>query len=183
MLSDADIRRAILSGSLLIDPCDERRLQPASYDVSLHPTVLVLQTLGEPLDPKVDTAGEWHRIEIPDTGYDLMPGDFALGSTVEVFGMGNYFVGKVEGKSSLGRLGLEVHATAGFVDPGFHGQITLELSCVHARGIRLYPNMPIGQVAIDYIPAVERPYAGKYTNQFGPTASRYHENWDGQAWK
>ena len=101
---------------------------------------------------------------------------------METIAVGTQLMGQLEGKSSLGRLGVVVHSTAGYLDPGFNGQVTLELSCAHSRGIVLYPGMPIAQIAFDECPAVDKPYCGKYVGQSGPTPSRYHENWSGKAW-
>lgn len=183
MLSDHQIRQAVHWGNLRISGFTPDHLQPSSYDVHLHEKLLVLRSGTEPIDVKVDTADQWDAVTIGDGGYVLRPGEFALGSTFQRFEIGSRMVGTVEGKSSLGRLGLLVHATAGFIDPGFTGQITLELSCVQARGIKLYPGMPIAQIAFDDCRGVEQLYRGKYVDQHGPTASRYHLNWVGDGWK
>ena len=158
------------------------QLQPASYDVRLGEELLVLRP-GGPLDPKVDTTDQWERVLIGEDGVVLEHGMFALGTTQERVEMGEHLTGQVEGKSSLGRLGLLVHITAGYLDPGFVGQVTLELACVHPRGVRLYPGMPIAQIGFDDCITVSKPYSGKYRQQSGPTASRYHENWTGRDWR
>lgn len=181
MLSDTQILDAIRWRGLVISGFNTDCLQPASYDVHLHPQLLVLRD-GAALDPKVDTAGEWSGVEIPDAGLVLGPRQFALGSTLERLNLGSQLMGQLEGKSSLGRLGLFVHSTAGYLDPGFAGQVTLELGCAQSRGIVLYPGMPIGQVAFMRCAAVGKPYQGKYTHQHGPTPSRFHLNWDGMQW-
>lgn len=185
MLSDSQIRDAILWRGLEISGFDPKFLQPASYDVHLHSKLLTLKVNGHPLDPKRDTTGEWETVELKDNEpMTLMPGAFVLASTLERISLGPRLMGQLEGKSSLGRLGLMVHSTAGYLDPGFSGQITLELSCIQPRGIKLYPGMPIGQVAFMSCVAVHGLYAGKYVGQRGPTPSRYHENWNegGNEW-
>lgn len=114
----------------------------------------------------------------------IRPGEFILASTSDIIIMPFDLVGRVEGKSSLGRIGLMVHSTAGYIDPGFSGQITLELSNVGRHPIYLYENMPIAQISFMKVSGkVERPYASKglnskYQNQFGPTESRYGKNYD-----
>src|SRR4051812_22814976 len=127
MFSDTQIKDALRWKGLSISGFDERFLQSASYDVHLHHTLLVLRGWGAPLDPKMDTAGQFDTVEMDDTGYTLQPGMFALASTLERLDLGLQLMAQVEGKSSLGRLGLLVHSTAGYIDPGFIGQITLEL--------------------------------------------------------
>lgn len=182
MLSDSEIQHALRWRGLEIQPFNEGRLQAASVDLTLHESLQILRDgiarEDEPLDPRKDCSEEFFEWTIGPEGFELKPGWFALGSTEEVIRMGNTLVGKLEGKSSLGRLGLAVHSTAGFLDPGFHGQVTLEISSMHSRGIRLYAGMPIGQVAFDDVRNVARPYGGKYVGQRGPTLSRYHQNWD-----
>lgn len=183
MLSDHRIRNAVRWGDLKISGYSADHLQPSSYDVHLHEKLLILRDGTDPIDVKVDSADQWESVTIGEEGYVLNPGVFALGSTFQRFEIGSRIVGTVEGKSSLGRLGLLVHATAGFIDPGFRGQVTLELSCVQHRGIRLYAGMPVAQVAFDDCRGVEQLYRGKYLDQHGPVASRYHLNWLGDGWK
>lgn len=180
MLSDAQIKDAVRWKGLSISGFDERFLQPASYDVHLHPDLLVLRR-GGPLDPKVDSTREFARFGMDDDGFVVESGMFVLASTSERFELGSQLMGQLEGKSSLGRLGLVVHSTAGYIDPGFSGQITLELSCSHDRGVRVYPGMPVGQIAFMRVSSVDKLYCGKYVMQHGPTVSRYHQNWDEEA--
>jgi dCTP deaminase len=183
MLSDYAITEALTSGALTIDPLVPHRIQPSSIDVTLDRHFLQLRD-GGPLDTRRDTTAEFEPFTLdPDEGILLSPGTFLLGTTVERFVFPKTLVGRVEGKSSLGRLGLLAHSTAGFVDPEFCGQITLELSVCHGRSLILYPGMPIAQVAFLPCPGVEYGYRGKYTQQTGPTASRYHQNWDGERWR
>jgi dCTP deaminase len=183
MLSDSQIGHATRWQGLHISAFNPEQLQPSSYDIRLHPQLLVLKAGDEPLDPRQDTTDQWTEVYIDQReGFLLRQGDFALGSTLERFEMGPQLTGQLEGKSSLGRLGLSVHSTAGYLDPGFTGQVTLELSCVHPRGVILYPGMRIGQVAFDTCVDVKQLYEGKYQHQVGPTSSRYHENWTGERW-
>lgn len=177
VLSDTQTQHALRWRGLHIGGYNTAQQEPSSYDVRLHPKLLVLRD-GTPLDPRQDTTGEWDEVAIdPDYGYILRPGQFVLGSTLEYFAMGDQLVGTLHGKSSLGRLGLLVHVTAGYIDTGFCGQITLEMQCIQRRGIVLYPGMRIGQVSFDDCVAVKDTYAGKYVGQEGPTASQYHLNW------
>jgi dCTP deaminase len=177
MLTDSRIQQAVHWGDLEISGFNDSQLQPASYDIRLHDEALQLRP-GLPLDPRENAEPEFERVLIPESGAVLRGRGFLLCSTAERVRVGPGFVGQVEGKSSLGRLGLMVHATAGYIDPGFDGQITLELSCVHDRGVKIYPGMRIGQLAFRYCGSGDRLYEGKYQGQEGPTASRYHQNWD-----
>jgi len=186
LLNRDEILRQIIEGDLVVSPPDdvERRLQPASLDVCLGDTFAVYRRdRGSCIDPKVDSA---HLLEYKTvTGNDafvIHPGEFVLATTREYFELPNDLVARVEGKSSLGRLGLLVHSTAGFVDPLFAGEITLELACVNSLPIRLYPGMPIAQLAFQRTRTVREGYKGKYVGQRGPTASRYYQNWDGAGW-
>lgn len=184
MFSDRQMLAAYQACRFTVVPAPTpAEIQPASLDVRLAPEILALDTDGSPLDPKVDTAPRFKEAVLPEEGLVLYSGQLWLGSTVEYFALGEDVVAQLEGKSSLGRLGLQVHSTAGFIDPGFSGQVTLELSCVHHLGVILYPNMKIGQVAFTGVEPVLRGYAGKYRGQTGPTASRYFQNWTGQGWK
>jgi dCTP deaminase len=178
MLTDRRIQQAISWGQLEISGFNPAQLQPASYDVRLHPDLLVLKTGSTALDAKLDVAAQFTRVTIPTTGYTLKAGTFVLGSTAETLKIGPEYLAQVEGKSSLGRLGLIIHSTAGYIDPGFHGQITLEMTCMHSRGIILYPGMRIGQVAFRYSGGADRVYSGLYQGQTGPTVSGYHTNWN-----
>lgn len=178
MLTDSRIQQALHWGELAISDFDEAQLQPASYDVRLGSELLVMRDgSGDALDTKSDVAREFVAFQICDEGFVVAAGDFVLATTSERIRVGPQFIAQVEGKSSLGRLGLMVHSTAGYIDPGFEGQITLELSCVHDRGVVIYPGMRIGQLAFRYCGEGDRVYEGKYAGQTGPTASRYHQNW------
>jgi dCTP deaminase len=163
ILSDRSIREAIAAKRIIIEPLDESCLQPSSIDVKLSNLFRVFRN---------HTAGV----------IMLHPGEFVLGSTLERVGLADDLVARVEGKSSLGRLGLLIHSTAGFIDAGFDGHITLELSNVANLPITLYPNMKIGQVSfMTMTTAADNPYGkgakgSKYQGQRGPTPSRYFEN-------
>ncbi len=190
ILSDASIRDQIAAGRIVIDPYDPDLVQPSSVDVRISHLFRVFRnhTAGI-IDVKVDQTKLTELIEMPvgddgngDTPFMLHPGEFVLGSTLERVAMPDDLVGRVEGKSSLGRLGLLIHSTAGFIDAGFDGHITLELANVSSLPITLYPGMKIGQVSfMQMTSAAAAPYGSgahgsKYQGQRGPTPSRYFEN-------
>jgi len=160
-------------------------IQPASVDVRLAHRFRVFDNFGDAcIDPMDKTQQLTREIVVPEgETFLLHPGDFVLGSTVEVVRLGPRIVGRIEGKSSLGRLGLLIHSTAGFVDPGFEGQLTLELANVSRLPIRLYPGMYIGQISFDRMerPAL-KPYGhpdrnSKYQRQGAAAASRFADNY------
>lgn len=185
MLNNFEIAQRMDDYSLILEPFDRDRLQPASADVTLGDTFAVFRRdRAIIIDPKQDSA-ELLDYRTVEEGEDFVihPGEFVLAHTHERLAMPNDLVARVEGKSSLGRLGLLVHSTAGFIDPGFDGQITLELACVNSIGIKLYPGMPIGQLSFERTRTVQHAYSGKYVGQSGPTPSRYHLNWDAAAQK
>ncbi len=181
VLSDRDIRAAIAAGRIGIDPFDESCVQPASVDIRLDSLFRVFRSsrhayidLARPLDDITEL------VEVgPDECFILHPGEFVLGSTRERIRLADDLVSRVEGKSSLGRLGLLIHSTAGFVDPGWDGHITLELSNVNTIPITLYPRMRVGQLSFFPLSSpAERPYGSSelgssYQGQTGPTPSRY----------
>ena len=184
ILSDRTIRRLLANGDLVIDPVEEGQVQPASVDVRLADEFLVVRNhTCEVIDPYDKPSDLMEKVTV-DEGrpFILHPGEFVLGSTLEVVGLPDDLVARVEGKSSLGRLGLLIHATAGFVDPLFKGQVTLELSNVATLPIKLWPGMRIGQFSFHKIDEpVERGYGhpdlgSKYMNQVGPVASEYQRN-------
>ena len=185
ILSDGSIRRALADGRLIIDPLEDAQIQPASVDVRLGPDFLVFRNHSvEVIDPFDRPEDLNDQIHVPNgAAFVLHPGEFVLGTTVEAIGLPDDLVARVEGKSSLGRLGLLIHATAGFVDPGWpKGQITLELSNVATLPIKLWPGMRIGQLSFHTLDAAaERPYGhadlnSKYVGQTGPVASQYARN-------
>jgi dCTP deaminase len=184
ILSDRSIREALAAGRIVVDPLDPELVQPSSIDVRLDRFFRVFRnhTAGV-IDVKQDTRGMTELVEITDDGvFMLHPGEFVLGSTRERVALPDDLVGRVEGKSSLGRLGLLIHSTAGFIDAGFDGHVTLELANVASLPITLYPGMKIGQISfMTMTTAAEQPYGkgaagSKYQGQQGPTPSRYFEN-------
>ncbi|MDQ1246075.1 MAG: dCTP deaminase [Actinomycetota bacterium] len=185
ILSDGTIRRLLAEGSLIIEPLEPDQVQPASVDVRLGDTFLVFRNhTAEVIDPFQRPSDLMQDVSVASgQAFVLHPGEFVLGTTLEVIGLPNDLVARVEGKSSLGRLGLLIHATAGFVDPGWaRGQITLELSNVATLPIKLWPGMKIGQLSFHRLDApAERPYGhpelnSKYVGQVGPVASEYQRN-------
>lgn len=181
ILSDRDIRERLKRGDLSIEPLEdpELQIQPASIDLRLHHSFVVLRASRLPcLDPRDIPADATERIDVTGgEAFVLHPGDFVLGSTVERVRIPADLVARVEGRSSLGRLAIVVHATAGFIDPGFEGQITLELSNLGRTAVKLYPGMRVSQIVLHEMKsAAERPYGAargsKYQGQSGPVASR-----------
>jgi dCTP deaminase len=182
VLSDRDIRKAIETKHLVIDPWDERYLQPASVDLRLGREFRVFRNYRLPnIDPKQEMA---HLTELDSADevnpFILHPGEFVLAVTMERVEIPPDLVGRLDGKSSLGRLGLIVHSTAGFVDPGFKGRLTLELTNLTNLPIQLYPGMPVSQISFSELSSpAEKPYGkggSKYQEQNGPEASRYYLN-------
>ena len=180
VLSDRSIREVLTSGRLVIEPIAEDALQPASVDIRLDREFRVFRNHRESyIDVRepVESLTELETVE-DDQPFVLHPGEFVLGSTLERVTLPDDLVARVEGKSSLGRLGLLVHATAGYVDPGWDGHLTMELSNVANLPIRLYYGMKIGQLSfLRLTTAAEHPYGSeglrsKYQGQTGPTASR-----------
>jgi dCTP deaminase len=184
ILSDGTIRHLLAEGKLVIDPIEEGQIQPASVDVRLGDEFLVFRNhTCEVIDPYEKPSDLTELVEVgADSAFVLHPGEFVLGTTLETVSLPDDLVARVEGKSSLGRLGLLIHATAGFVDPMFSGRVTLELSNVATLPIKLWPGMRIGQFSFHKIDKpVERGYGhpdlgSKYMNQSGPMASQYQEN-------
>ena len=183
ILSDADLKRRLAAGDLVVEPLDdpELQIQPASIDLRLGTQfVLYRQPLVPFLDSRDAESVERHveRIEVPPgEGFVLQPGAFALGTTHERVRVPADLVARVEGRSSIGRLAVGVHATAGVIDPGFEGQITLELSNLGRCAVKLYPLMRISQIVFHEMKSpAERPYGSargsKYQGQSGPVASR-----------
>ena len=184
ILSDVDLRKAIAAGRIGVDPFDDSAIQPSSIDVRVDSLFRVFRnhTAGV-IDVKRDMSGLAELVEIPADGvFMLHPGEFVLGSTLERVSVPDDLVARIDGKSSLGRLGLLIHSTAGFVDPGWEGNITLELANVASLPITIYPAMRIGQLSFMQMTSpAERPYGrgargSKYHGQRGPTPSRYFEN-------
>ncbi len=184
IFSDRSIREAIAEGRIAIDPYEPAFVQPSSVDLRVDRGFRVFQNHRHPaIDPRAPQDDLTKLIEVDGTEpFMLHPGEFVLGSTLETVSLGVDVVARLEGKSSLGRLGLLIHSTAGFIDPGFEGAITLELSNVATLPIAIYPGMKIGQVSFyQMTTAADRPYGSpelgsKYQGQSGPTASRSHRD-------
>jgi len=184
LLSDKDIKAEIVSGRVGIEPYDEKMVQPSSIDVRLDRFFRVFENHKYPhIDPATEQPELTREVEA-DNGepFVLHPGEFVLGSTFEVVTLPTDVAARLEGKSSLGRLGLLTHSTAGFIDPGFSGHVTLELANVATLPILLWPGMKIGQVCFFRMTSeAEHPYGSsvygsRYQGQRGPTPSRSHAN-------
>lgn len=184
LLSDGDLRKEFESGRLGLDPFDEVMIQPSSVDIRLDRFFRVFNnTRYTHIDPRQQQDDLTSMVETPDDEpFVLHPGEFVLGSTFEAVNLPDDLAGRLEGKSSLGRLGLLTHSTAGFIDPGFEGHITLELSNVANLPITLWPGMKIGQLCLFRLSsAAEYPYGSskagsRYQGQRGPTPSRAYLN-------
>lgn len=178
LLSDVDIREVIMRGELVAEDVDDASIQPASIDLHLSPYFQVFDDDDYVIDPKQDQRHLAELVKVVDH-FLMMPGQFVLGSTIERFGFNDSLAGRLEGKSSLGRLGLIVHTTAGFFDPGFIGYPTIELVNLRAQPLMLYPGMPVAQMSIFRLDSPsENPYSGKYGNQSQvPALSKYFLNY------
>jgi len=186
VLSDRTIRRLLDEGRIGIDPYDSALMQPSSLDVRVDRYFRVFRNSRYPfIDVKAAQEELTELVEVVgDEAFILHPGEFVLGSTLERVTLPDDLVARLEGKSSLGRLGLLIHSTAGFIDPGWDGHVTLELSNVANLPITIYPEMKIGQLSfVQLSEAAERPYGSegigsKYQGQRGPTPSRYWQNFE-----
>jgi dCTP deaminase len=184
LLSDRDIKAEIDGGRVRLEPYDEVMVQPSSIDVRLDKFFRLFDNHKYPfIDPAVDQPDLTRLIEVErDEPFILHPGEFVLGSSYEVVTLPDDLAARLEGKSSLGRLGLVTHSTAGFVDPGFSGHVTLELSNVATLPIKLWPGMKVGQLCFFRLSSpAENPYGSakygsRYQGQRGPTASRSFQN-------
>ena len=184
VLSDRTISRYIADGRIGIDPYDASLLQPSSVDVRVDRYFRVFHNARYPyIDVKQPQEELTELVEVEDeTAFILHPGEFVLGSTLERVRLPDDLVARLEGKSSLGRLGLLIHSTAGFIDPGWDGHVTLELSNVANLPITIYYGMKIGQLSfVQLSEPAENPYGSgllgsKYQGQNGPTPSRYWQN-------
>ncbi|MEN8237652.1 MAG: dCTP deaminase [Actinomycetota bacterium] len=186
IFSDRTIKEAIAEGRIAIDPFDPLMIQPSSIDLRCDPSFRVFENhkyaVIDPKAPQDDlTTGVTATRGAP---FILHPGEFVLGSTLESIQLADDVVARLEGKSSLGRLGLLIHSTAGFIDPGFKGQVTLELSNVANLPIAIYPEMKIGQISFYQMTTpADVPYGSpelgsKYQGQAGPTPSQMHKDFD-----
>jgi len=184
ILSDRTIREELKGGGIVIEPLTDDAIQPSSVDLHVDRYFRVFRNDTTPyIDPKEPQDDLTEFVEVDDgKAFILHPGEFVLGSTRERVALGDDLVARLEGKSSLGRLGLLIHSTAGFVDAGFSGHLTLELSNVANLPIAIYPGMKIGQISfLRMTTAAENPYGSKiagskYQGQRGPTPSRYYLN-------
>ena len=187
VLSDRSIKEALDSGHIVVDPLGEGCIQPASVDIRIDRHIRVFLDPEEysVVDVRSNLDGITRPDEIPDPApYVLEPGEFILANTIENVELPANVVARLEGKSSLGRLGLMVHATAGYIDPGFRGQLTLEISNVARARISIFYGMKIGQISfLRMSTPAENPYGSgalgsKYQGQLGPTPSRLHLDYD-----
>ena len=186
VLSDSAIRRLVEAGRIGIEPYDPTLMQPSSLDVRVDRLFRVFRNSRYPyIDVKLEQEELTELVEVAaDEAFILHPGEFVLGSTLERVTLPDDLVARLEGKSSLGRLGLLIHSTAGFIDPGWDGHVTLELSNVANLPITLYVGMKIGQLSfVQLTEPAANPYGAallgsKYQGQAGPTPSRYWKNFE-----
>ena len=184
LMSDRDIRASIEAGEIGLEPLDMSLLQPSSFDVRIDRFFRLFDNHKYAfIDPAEQQDDLTRFIEVaPDEPFILHPGEFVLGSTYEFVKLPDNVAARLEGKSSLGRLGLVTHSTAGFVDPGFNGHVTLELSNMATLPIKLWPGMKIGQLCFFQLsspsetPYGSEKYLNRYQGQRGPTASRSYMN-------
>jgi dCTP deaminase len=184
LLSDRDILAELDAGRVQLDPLARDMIQPSSIDVRLDKFFRVFDNHKYPhIDPSIDQPELTREVEVKnDETFVLHPGEFVLGSTYEVVTLPDDIAARLEGKSSLGRLGLLTHSTAGFIDPGFSGHVTLELANVATLPIKLYPGMKIGQLCFFRLsspadnPYGSAKYGSRYQGQRGPTPSRSYAN-------
>ena len=188
VLSDRTIREEIDQGRIVVDPFDPGLIQPSSIDVRVDRSFRVFHNGRYPyIDVRQPMDDLTEKVEVEgDAPFILHPGEFVLGQTLERVTLPNDLVARLEGKSSLGRLGLLIHSTAGFVDSGFSGNLTLELSNVANLPITIYHGMPIGQISFMRMDGpVDKPYGSgetgsKYQGQAEPTPSRFYLNFERQ---
>ncbi|MGH3344295.1 MAG: dCTP deaminase [Carbonactinosporaceae bacterium] len=184
LLSDKDIRAEVDAGRVALDPYDPAMVQPSSVDVRLDRYFRVFENHRYPhIDPSVEQPDLTRLVEPDgDEPFILHPGEFVLASSYEIITLPPDIAARLEGKSSLGRLGLLTHSTAGFIDPGFSGHVTLELSNVATLPIKLWPGMKIGQICLFRLsspaghPYGSAVYGSRYQDQRGPTPSRSWQN-------
>jgi dCTP deaminase len=184
LISDRDLRALLEAGRVQLEPYDPAMIQPSSVDVRLDRYFRVFENHRYPhIDPSVEQPDLTRLVEPEgEEPFILHPGEFALASTYEVISLPDDVAGRLEGKSSLGRLGLLTHSTAGFIDPGFSGHVTLELSNVATLPIKLWPGMKIGQLCLFQLsspaefPYGSEKYGSRYQGQRGPTPSKSYLN-------
>lgn len=190
VLSDQDIKKALKEGNLKIEAPHKLSIQPASMDIHLAKTILTFARrrfqgavidVKKPIDDYVD-----YEVLDPKNGTVIHPHEFILGVTTEYFELAPNLIANVDGKSSLGRLGLVIHATAGFIDPGYKGHVTLEITNLTEQPLIIYPNMPVGQIRFTYMaspaqvsygdPSLGSKYVNNYSTDPKPIASQYWKN-------
>jgi len=184
ILSDRDIKKGLKDGKISIDPLFPNSIQPASVDLHLGPDFLIFRTKEHVcIDPKEPLDHMMEKVAIDaKRQFVIHPGEFALGMTYETIGVADDMVGRLEGKSSLGRIGLIIHATAGYLDPGNKLKMTLELHNISSLPIKLYYKMPIAQMSFTPLSSpAEHPYGkkrlgSKYFGAIKPQASQYWKN-------
>ena len=184
LLSDRDIKSEIDKKRVVLEPCDLNMIQPSSVDVRLDRLFRAFENHKYAhIDPAENQPDLTREVGVASNeAFILHPGEFVLGSTYEVITLPDDIAGRLEGKSSLGRLGLLTHSTAGFIDPGFSGHVTLELSNVATLPIKLWPGMKIGQLCLFRLESpAEHPYGSavygsRYQGQRGPTPSKAYLN-------
>ena len=177
VLSDIDIKKNIENKKIGIDPFDDECLQPASYDLHLSSKFLIFENHSKEYIDVKSREQYTKLIDIKNLGFFIIhPREFTLGATIEYIKIPSNLVARIEGKSSLGRLGLVIHATAGFVDPGFEGTLTLEISNLSNLPIKIYPEMKIAQLAFHQMKSEPKKLYGEYNNkyqkQINPTSSK-----------
>lgn len=178
MMSDVSIKMALDSKDIVIFPLDYSKLQPTSIDVTLNNKFMKISDKNKLINPKIETIYDEFKLD----NYILSPGEFILGSTNEIVQLSNKIAAHIDGKSSLGRLGLTVHATAGYIDPGYKGNITLEMTNHTDKPIILYENMDIAQLTFEMLDIPSETKYGdkilnsKYQDSFGTVGSKYHKN-------
>jgi dCTP deaminase len=186
ILSDRSIKEEVAKGRIVITPYHPECVQPSSVDVHLSSKFLIFNSVQHSvINLKEKQEDLMKMVEVKEgEAFILHPGEFVLGSTVESVKMPLDIAGRIEGKSSLGRLGLLIHSTAGYIDAGWEGSLTLELSNVSPLPITLYPNMKIGQISFQKMTTtVENPYGSKklgskYQGQEGPKESKFYQNFN-----
>lgn len=182
VLSDRDIKQALHHGKLGIKPFDIEALQPSSVDLKLGREFRIFNHIVIPyIDVSIQSPDEYSSVKVATENepFIIHPGTFCLGSTVEEVSLDDSLVGRLDGRSSLGRLGLLIHATAGYIDPGFTGKITLEISNLSPVPIAVWPGMRICQISfLKLVTNAEKPYSGKYQGHQDPTASRIYEDFN-----
>lgn len=187
VLSDRDILECMRRGDIKIEPFEEHLVQPASVDLRLGNEFRLFRRLGKPfVDPKTDEFTEYTEVtSVGDGEYIIVhPGEFLLGTTLEYICLSDSYVGRLEGRSSLGRLGIQIHSTAGHIEPGFEGKLVLEISNVGLMPIALYPGMRICQVSFEKLssPAMYPKNLrkdSKYVGQDGPIGSLIKKEFEG----